>query len=315
MKNYFGFGKKGELLAFGEFSDRAVRHELLSREHPRFAEVSMSDGYRPSAMRINAGKNFDEELRHAIVSEYRSVWYGKRRYGPFGDIISAVAIPDLCEGRAPSAIVVINYIAPQTFEKPGLGADLVIIVTNETGVRYFVGIRRTNEPGIGKPATIGGFLDVKDSRLLSPLQTILHESRDEAGITITTPSGEAVGEQELLTSEKRDVRVALSSGDNAPGTLKYLGVIPTGDVDRLPSGRKRIYWAFGYVLEITIPAQCSSDERMVARCFRGSEEGAIYVRKIGATEKDHPRFHSSHHREFFEKGLREAIAFRYPPHT
>lgn len=312
MYQLFGFGKDGKLLSLDTRESPVVQNRLAASTSPTFAEIPMKDGFHPDKLTWLESQYLHTLLPDLVAEEY-SRRYGADRYGPFGDVISVLVINEfqnLYPGLTP---VIVNYIAPQSFAKPGIAADLVVFVRNDLGQRYFVGIRRTNEPGIGAPATIGGFLDVRGNEFVSPLQTILHEGSDEAGIHLASLDGSHITEDELLSTKRHYVLVTLPSGEKFAATLKYIGVEVTSNTETLPSGYKRVYWAFGYVLEVDL-GSLATDVATISKLFNGSDEGAIFVQKLENPD-DCPDFHSSQHRTLFRRGLRIALGFSYPAHT
>src|SRR5438105_6465770 len=191
MKQLFGIGYKGKIIAVGTLEElRAIDAKRKEGEHALLAplaELSL-EGFPPQRFFLFAVENapfMDAELKRMLESLYcHENVYGPQKYGPFGDILF-VTILD--EGSDITSFFLSN-IAQKAFPKPGLEADLVVIVDDGPGTHHFVGITRKYEPGKGKAATIGGFLDLKGPRLDSPLETVIHEGAEEAGVFISGPN-------------------------------------------------------------------------------------------------------------------------------
>lgn len=102
--------------------------------------------------------------------------------GEFGDLLQLTITPVLSlNGRT------IGVIQGEIFEKgytlPANATDIVPFIEADDGKIYMsLGIRKF-DPGIGKPATYGGFNNVEsDGRYVSPTGTALLEAREEAGL-------------------------------------------------------------------------------------------------------------------------------------
>ena len=173
MRRLTAIGYKGSILAIDEIACLGIRdvaredgeHQLLAP----IVEVSMRED--TSHMFGVPALNFDEELKRIVGVFYSApAAYGEKHYGPFGDAISLTILDELKSASPDLVPVVINYIAPKAFHKPGLAADLAVIVEDADNKAYFVGIKRKNDPGKGAIAPIGGFLNVLGSHLDTPLE-------------------------------------------------------------------------------------------------------------------------------------------------
>lgn len=309
MQQLFGIGYKGKIIAVGTPEDlkqmdlvrEKGQHSLLTP----IAEIAL-EPFTPQLCSI-AAQNHEEQKfipRYSLESIYADPnIYGPNKYGPFGDVLF-VTVLNKVGSQIP---VLLTNIAPKAFHKPALAADLVVIVDDGVDDPYFVGIRRKNEPGIGQPATIGGFLDVKGYHLDSPLETVLHEGPEEASVSIFQKDGTPLTENSLLSSKVHEVSVILpNTGSFAlSGQLKYIGIFPTGPQEELPSGQKRVHWTFGYVLYITAH-RTFLDETSVANMFHADDDAeSMYVKKLSGKLEDLPPFYSAHHRDLCIAALNE----------
>lgn len=307
MRQLFGIGYKGTIIAIAAPED--LKHmDVMCKEgqHPLLApiaEVSLEVFPQQYFFAVGRGGALTEDLRSIIEPMYRDpVIYGAKKYGPFGDVLF-VTLLDKDHSQSMLTPALLSGIAPKAFHKPALAADLLVVVGNYSDDPYFVGIRRKNEPGIGQPATIGGFLDIKGHHLDSPLQTILHEGPEEASVNIFQKDGAPLTERALLSLKTQEVSVVLRNAGPFTGWLKYLGVVPTGKEEELPSGQKRVYWTFGYLLYVEVP-DVRLDETSVTQMFcAGDDAESIYVRKLPSTQEDFPPFYSTHHCELYRRAI------------
>lgn len=315
MQKFFAIGNNGRILAFNTLE--GLKGRDVHREHGEHAllsplvemplrEFPSTIFWCPSSHGIIVPSI---HARDFVQSAYRdpSV-YGPKRYGAFGDVLSITVLDELArDGAVP---MVLDFIAPKAFPKPALAADLVVFVYSEKDQElYFVGLTRRHEPGKGFPATFGGFLDVQGYHLESPLEAALREGREEADIRLSLRGDLPITEEMLLSEKVHYVRALLpKSADCFSAELKYVGVVPTSALDELPSGQKRVYWAFGYALLVRMPS-LSLSEASLAALFSESEEGSLYVKKLSTSVLEIPPFASEHHEVLFVRAHGEALSW------
>lgn len=186
-----------------------------------------------------------EELPPEKVRNYFEVVY--QMWGKFGFMGDVIAVKVL---KTPGDYVYyLSFIGRLAFHKPGLAADLLVFINTKTS-NYFVGIKRRNEPGRGKLAFPGGFINVNGYHLDTPLETVIHEAEEEINLKIKVD-----GELELKDYSTHITTVDVDYfGQNFKGEIMPLGIYETGDNEKMPSiGLKRVYTTvvFALLLDMT----------------------------------------------------------------
>jgi|GEM_PF-5164006 len=293
----YAYCKNGSVVDIGPLTDLTERYRLpplaeLTTRHlsGAFQYWQLRDGRKSAEAYLNLSI-VSEEMKSEIERACHA--YGK--FGPWGDLIALLV----------EETVSILWIAQLEYHKPGLATDLVVFVEDAAGSTYYVGIRRKNEPGKGTLAPIGGFLEVDRDCLDSPLDTILHEARDEAGIHLMPDESTRIAEEELLSTKIHAVHAFFAGNGPYDGKFQYAGVVPTSNDHNLPNGMKRVYWTFIYVLFVRLPILVLSEEDLVTIFLAGDDASDVLARRVVDDEsvlQIEREFVVGHHRQVFAIG-------------
>jgi 8-oxo-dGTP pyrophosphatase MutT (NUDIX family) len=210
------------------------------------------------------------------------------RYGYMGDVLG-IRVINFNE----TYLYFLDFIGRLAIIKPGLAVDLLTVIRIKDG-DYFIGIKRRFNPGKGKLALPGGFLDVNGYHLDTPLETIVHEAQEEIGLMINVVNPFNLSSYELVEGL---VEVKYNS-KIFNGELIPLGIIPTGDNEKMPSiGIKRVYHttAYGLFLDMT---QSDLDEDGISDWLKAGDDAASLV-IVNLKQNPKPEFGLSHHKELF----------------
>src|SRR5207253_176393 len=111
----------------------------------------------------------------------------------------------------------------------------------------------------------------------------------------------------LRHTEVHKVNVRICGQGPFDGRLQYVGVVETSSQEKLPSGLKRVYWTFGYVLCIMLPH--AVDEVSLAAMFTpGDDAKSIYVKKLAGIK---PNL-NPHHRQLYDKAFNVVVGAILP---
>jgi len=211
------------------------------------------------------------------------------RFGYLGDII---AIKEIRDGV--KHLYVLDFIGRLAIIKPGLAVDLVPIIKTKYK-NYFVGVKRRYEPGKGLPAFMGGFIDVRGYHLDTPLETVLHEAKEEIGLEINV-----LKKSDLSDPLPDKVAVSIEyEGREFSGLLILAGIIPTGDNEKMPSiGLKRVYQTTIYSLFLDVSSSDLNEEKLHDWLKAGDDAAELFIADINGEEKIN--FGLDHHQKAFE---------------
>jgi hypothetical protein len=247
------------------------------------------------------GKTYDENLRECVEEAYRK-W---GQFGPYGDVISI-------SGRRKYLDVMcidfqINYIGRFEYHKPSLAADLLPFIIDRDGKVFFVGIVRGKEPGLGKPAFIGGHQDIKGFRFETPAGALIHESKDEAAFSIM-PIHHGVAQITKPMSDSVLIQIAIG-GREFLASLDLLGTYATGWEEELHNlGRKRVDWTTAYTLVLDYSHTEAFDCEKIRSLFQaGDDAREIYVAQVN---EDVPDLALSHHLEIYADAVKKLCGQR-----
>lgn len=279
-KQILFFGKNGDILNEVQPPFRAPLLEIDINKSLPFRDGCLSFERKPSA----------DELKNYFQSIYRSWKY----FGCWGDVI---AIKELIFGD--KYCYMLDYIGRLSFVKAANAADLMMVIkTNNEN--FLVGIKRKNEPGKGKLAFPGGFIDVKGYHLNTPLQTVIHEAEEEIGLKIF-----ARFEDDVLNYSSPGIMVNIDyHGLNIPGELHNLGTFPTGESEKLPTvGLKRVYTTTAFVLVLHM----NIDEEEINYWLKAGDDASdLVITKID--HRSNLEFGIEHHQKLYDL-LRIHLAF------
>ncbi len=298
MTIYF-YGKDGVILDVGTMAELCGKHKL-----PPLAELRLdmlSGGYPKISER-------SENFRVRVSEGYRL----HQRFGPWGDLMAVS-----CDGSPPR----FDWIAPLAYPKPVLAADLIPFIRDSDGRLFWVGIKRGRPPGEGKCALIGGIRAIEKRKLASgttymletPLENLIHESKEEAGIALSCVKAVGEGSNAKVAS----ATVSIPELNIVSQTeLFHVGTVHTDiEVERNPStGELRVHEATGYAFQLHVGIPLAASEIEAALHPTDEDERTIpVVRQIGSfadVEEINNSFHSAHHRVLFCQAL--ALCARNP---
>ncbi len=197
--------------------------------------------------------------------------------GPYGDWIktSILCIHD-------EIYLNLDLIGNAAYCKPTLAADLGIFIQDAEEI-YFVGIRRGNKPGIGKPALIGGIMNT-NKVLDSPAYTILKETLEEANFKL-----EYLGDSNELRENYRIKKIPVKiTGFNKINekysvmktNLHYSGIFKTTNQEINLDGTKRVYIAVAFCVLVSFPQELITDEILKDIFTAGDDAESIFIQKV-----------------------------------
>ena len=174
-----------------------------------------------------------KELSLEEISNYFLPGYQRwGRYGFMGDVICIKMLKVVN-----NYFYFLDFIGRLSFHKPGLAVDLFTLIKTKEAC-YFVGIKRKYDPGQGKLAFPGGFIDVEGYHLQTPLETLIHEAEEEIGLKIKIWHEEDLKDYSIVSTNATVDYL----GQDINGELISLGTIPTADNEKILSiGLKRVY--------------------------------------------------------------------------
>jgi hypothetical protein len=225
--------------------------------------------------------------------------------GVYGDWIKCT---QLVIGQKKEKYINLDILGKAAWIKPTLAADLGIFIKNHQKV-FFVGIIRKNPPGKGKPAIVGGIMNV-NRQLDSAAFTMLKESKEESNFTLSY-QGNVEDLRENYTIQ--EVPVLVSGFEEINPKLKNLSAkmhlvttIPTPEQERLEDGTKRVYATTCFTILIDIQTNPLSEVILNQIFSAGDDAQGMFYHDIspcffGDSEIQGPEFGLTHHYELFEK--------------
>ncbi len=279
MKEEYALGKNGEIYEI------VSKEEFVRRFPNEHLEIDpREDTFCPAVISIDAS------MCRSVERIYKD--WGK--FGPNGDVIGII-----------QPYQIVTFISRRAFPKPALAVDCVIFVRDEGNNYFFVGIRRSKDPGKGKSAFVGGFIDVDGYEMETTLEAVLREVSEEVGlemIALEHMAGDFISDNVPLV-------VFPNSGGAVTGTdLRYVGDIETGDEEKLEHlGVKRVHRTFVYTCLIDLP-EIQTAETVREYFKAGSDAAELAVQPFSSADPESVRaiadsFGLSHHRKMFPKAL------------
>ena len=228
------------------------------------------------------------------------------RYGFMGDIIAVKKIVvDPSINLTDSYIYVLDYIGRLAPIKGLVAADLLPIIKTGKDEYFFVGVRRKYDPGKGKPALMGGLVDVKGYEMDTALKTVFHEAEEEIGLKLF-----AYRPKELESLDPISIEVFTHYQEQKCfGKLIYQGVYRTGSNEEMPQlGLKRVYQTTAYALFLDmIPFGLKGEDIKNWLCA-GDDAASLEI--INLKDKAALRFGLSHHQEIFDHTIEVLAGMR-----
>lgn len=294
MRNvWFAVGKNGKV-------ENWYSAERLNISAPQ-VEIDINDIKSktfPKSIRWDGNKKEKNLLRLiSAMGAVEKIYRCWKNFGPYGDLIQV---------HLQSGCLNIDFIGQLAFPKPALAADLSPLIRDAARNLYFVGIKRKKEPGIGKPALIGGHLDIKGYHLETAAEALVHEAKDEAGIKIRVMKQFAHTLKNKPYMSRFPISVGLKNYPKLPSELLLIGTFKTSSEDKLPHlGVKRVYQTTAYTLIVDIYDQAFTPDEIAELFTAGDDAASIYVHKI--TSLQSPPFAIKHHRTIYRATLAKLL--------
>lgn len=309
MRLTYAYGKDGVILDVGTMRELQSANRL-----PPLVELRLdmlSEGYP----KISEGA---EHIRVRIGEGYRM----HQKFGPWGDLMAV---------SANGPFLRFDWIAPLSFPKPTLAADLIPFIRDSEGRLFWIGIKRGRPPGEGKLALIGGIRAIEKASsadypdpthvLEAPLQNLMHESEEEAGIALSFLELRGGG---LYSNALMEVSIPelgiVPSRTETRVEVRYVDTLRTDmAAERDPStGEIRVHEATGYMFLLHVDRSLSANEIEAAlHPTDKSERTTPIVRQIDSSTDVKAvldSFHSGQHRVLFSLSYAKCIdeICRYP---
>ena len=293
-ESYWMILKHGEphasaLWRYGEYRS-ALAHTVecpFSDSTPIWDITNVEDGY----------------LMDQLTSYYDSLILDKKYWpGPYGDWLKVSFFTIDKKNYA-----ILNLIGKRAWNKPTLAADLGIFI--KSGEKhFFVGIVRGSEPAKGKTALIGGIVDTGEI-LESDIYTAIREAQEEAGLDLRY-DGDWEELKEDYTTTTIDVKVKNFRKLSpvyllTPAKIHYVSTIKTPELERLPSGLKRVYRVSAYYLYVEFDKFSLTPDHIKTMFEAGDDARSLYIQDVskcfdGSDFKSAPDFGFPHHLELFK---------------
>ncbi len=269
--------------------------EIKTQTRPPFREPIIEVDSAKSGSEMTECMSFTKRLSLDEVKHYfGSIYKSWGRFGYLGDVIAVKELE--LDGLF---IYFLDFIGRLAIIKPGLAADLVPIIKVSENDYYFVGVKRRYSPGQGLAALMGGFNDVRGYDLDTPLETVIHEAKQEIGLTlrVTNPN-------DLRETLPTKVAVEVDYRDNNyqdkifHGELLYRGIIKTGMEEMLMSiGLKRVYTTTVYALFLDMTGAGLNKEKLGQWLKAGDDAASLVI--VNLKDRRDLRFGLGHHTEIF----------------
>lgn len=293
MERYIVVGKDGNAIEIYEIGDKEKNHLLKYAPRIELDSNFILHGFE-SKKRFKRAKN---ELKYIIRLAER-IFKEWGRFGHWKDVLQITKHEFMLHNR-----YTVDFIGRFEYDKPGITSDLVPFIRDLEDNVFFIGILRKFPPGVGKPATIGGFRNIKEYDFANAAETAIAEGKEETNFKITSLEAE---EEMKKFPLPENIRVKVSLGKKSSvevyTDLKLIRVFPTANVERnLKLKKKRVYETAGYTLMAYIPRILSKKD-VEGMLEAGDDAAKLMVCEV--SKDPFPDFYSSHHTDI----LREALA-------
>lgn len=294
-KRFYAVGKDGTIIDI--FTDPVMASRQGKSKTPVFEFIPAKTTSFRASKTVWAKLEGKEE--QVVVKRLAQRFYRRHGiYGSYGDVIQISRYNIL--GKENCYMYTADSIMARAFSKPGLAADLVPFVCDTDGNLFFVGIIRGKNPGKGKIALVGGFVDISGYKMETAAECSTREGEEEIGLTIIPAEGE--GNRFFLEPNADYLRTRVRLADmKTSSLLRLVGTFFTSDDEKQDKvGLKRIYQTTAYTLLIPVNRELIKDD--VATLFRPDDDAAEVV------VVPHDQFHRiefafSHHTEIFAKAV------------
>lgn len=273
-------GRDGKITS----SDTNPKKSLFKDIHSYGTHVEAS--YTNKAFSFKVPRDKESEARQRI-----SDWYADQKiFGPFGDVLR---FSRLSFGK--DAVYCLNYFGQVAFKKPGLAADFALFLRDAQKQVYAVGVIRTEEPGKGEIAWVGGFRNVKNCTFATAVDTAISEACEEIGINLKLIKAAKRNDGSRKDGDKLAVKVRFADPKawQPTGTLHFVGNFLTSDQEKIPGlNEKRVHETSAYALLLDVK-EVSDD--VMEQLFRAGDDAAEVI----ASHVSDTKFPILHHQEIF----------------
>ncbi|MFZ2193317.1 MAG: NUDIX domain-containing protein [Candidatus Moraniibacteriota bacterium] len=287
-KRFFVVGNKGKIVGVYDNSVDASRHG--KGETPIF-ELMPAKMMAPE--KTMSTFTYSRRGEQKIVMELAQKFYRKcKYYGPYGDVIQISRHHAI--GLKNGYTYVVDSMMWRAHVKPGMAADLVLFVRDNMGSLFFVGIIRGKNPGKGKIALAGGFIDANGFYMETAAQCSVREAKEELGVKIFPARGK--GKDFFIPNERYlNVEVTLA-GMNILSKLCLVGTYFTSDEENLIDiGLKRVHQTTAYMIVIPVDDRLTT-ESVVDLFPKGDHDDAAGITAIPFYFLPETEFAFKHHR-------------------
>ena len=294
-KRYYVVGIKGEIIGIYDDPVKACCHGKSITQIFEFVPVNMGEIHAVSYQTTMDPRGVDEWDKGNVRHLARNFYSQRDDYGCFGDVIqiSRHLLP-----HSDNYIYTVDSMMWRAYIKPGLAADLVPFVLDAEGKLFFVGIIRGKNPGKGKSALVGGFVDIDGLEMETAAECAIREGKEEIGLEIVPASRN----EKLLrvpNVNRLKVRVWLCGMEHS-SVLSLVGTYFTSQEENLRSGLKRVYQTTAYTLLIQV--DCKLTKKDVGKMFLPGDD-AREIAIILSNELPGIEFASGHHRTICDDAL------------
>ncbi len=216
-------------------------------------------------------------------------------FGPEGDMIQVVGFP-----VREMTYYYITSIGNLAFHKPALTVDLALFLIDGKGKRFLTIIIRKYPPCEGQQALPGGFREVKGFHFETAIETIIHETKSEIGLTLI-PQYE---DPSLLPNAQRfDMIVKFPDDVLDPASVKFLhlGNFQTSTEEKLRRGRqaKRVHETSAYAAILEVPL---IGKRKLQKLFKAGDD-AHRVSLVEVDSNDSVTLAFGHHNKILQQAF------------
>ncbi len=232
---------------------------------------------------------------------------GARVGGPFGDYLTVIE----SEG-----VYYLTEVGLKAWPKPAIASDLFPVIFTPSGKIFFVGIKRGQAPGIGLPASLGGFNGVFGPHLASSPECLLGYGKTEKG-----EAREEIGMKVWVNKEipfdtetpfPDIVAVKVKIGQKTYDTSIYsLGETYTTEEEYLPNlNEQRVHAAWGYLMPVVSHKDVTREELLAQfKCNDPKEGNGIYVQEITAESGFELPLPIGHHKRLWKRAVQMLETF------
>lgn len=295
-KRYYVVGMKGEIVGI---YDNPVKASCQGKSKtPIFESAPVNIGEVKTVVYLTTIPMDDEWDRGNIRQLARQFYAQCDDHGCFGDVIQIIRHRLPIEHSYISHIYTATSMMWRAYIKPGLAADLVPFVLDAEGKLFFVGIIRGKNPGKGKSALVGGFVDIDGLEMETAAECAIREGKEEIGLEIVPASR---NEKLLRVPNVNRLKVwAWLCGMEHSSVLSLVGTYFTSQEENLRSGLKRVYQTTAYTLLIRVDRKLTKKD--VGKMFLPGDD-AREIAIILSNELPGIEFASGHHRTICDDAL------------